>query len=129
MAARKPTPKKKAAPAAKKKSAPAPQPTALGNDPFKKGAATRAVVGSAPGGPPPRPASVPTPELQRAARKPVLQPIAEKPRGGRPGLSEPVGSPGLSEPVEDGPAKRSVPAPKVTPIRPAARAAADAPRG
>ena len=98
-AKRKPSPAKKPAakkPAKTKTKAPL-KSSVLGNDPFARGAADRAVAQSAPSAPPPREPLKPTPELQVARGvaptqrapapktsppRPVLQKLDEKPKTG-----------------------------------------------
>jgi len=100
-AKRKPSPAKKPAakkPANAKTKTKAPlKSSVLGNDPFARGAADRAVAQSAPSAPPPREPLKPTPELQVARGvaptqrapapttsppRPVLQKLDEKPKTG-----------------------------------------------
>jgi 1-acyl-sn-glycerol-3-phosphate acyltransferase len=139
MAARKPSKSAKSAKTPKKKAAPAKKPTVLGNDPFARGSAVREAAAQ-PAVAPLR-EQKPTPELQVAQPpakrgKPVLEPIAAKPKSGTvksapsaekpkaaavpvaPALPLPVPSPAVVRPTPRAssptPVSRSLVGPEVT---------------
>ena len=139
MAARKPSKSAKSVKAPKKKAAPAKKPTVLGNDPFARGSAVREAAAQ-PAVPPLR-EQKPTPELQVAQPsvkrgKPVLEPIAAKPKSGTvksapavekpksvavpvaPVLPQPVPSPAVVRPTPRAssptPVSRALVGPEVT---------------
>ncbi len=139
MAARKPSKSAKSAKTPKKRAAPAKKPTVLGNDPFARGSAVREAAAQ-PAVAPLR-EQKPTPELQVAQPpakrgKPVLEPIAAKPKSGTvksapsaekpkaaavpvaPALPLPVPSPAVVRPTPRAssptPVSRSLVGPEVT---------------
>ena len=97
-------------------------PSVMGNDPFARGSAVRAVASDAPAAPPPRaPAKPTTPEMQRAA-SPLKGPTKPVPGKNRPVL-EPIESKPVSGSGRPSAPPRAVPPPAASPavVRPTAR--------